>query len=337
MPSIISFGEALIDLYFESTPDKCIDPSSQIFQVGGSPANVAIAAARLNVSTAFVGKLGADHFGFTIKQLLDAEKINTHHITFTDQAKTAIAFVMFNPLDGSVVFHVWRDPGADQLINELDVPESVFQGARLFHFGSLSLTNENAIQATNKAIEFAKKYGLIISMDPNLRPDCFSEKSSVVEKVLNFIPSCTILKVNEQEAKLLSNSKTIETSASELQQQGPQIVVVTTEAKGCYFQTSKTKGWIAGFETDSKDAFGAGDAFMGGFLASLLQNGYSIETSLTDEALHHSLVYANAVAALAVSKVGTTASYPYEHDVNVYLEKTIKLDNVLKERVKQWQ
>jgi len=337
MSAIISFGEALIDLYLESTSEKCINPSSQILQVGGSPANVAIAAARLNAPTTFIGKLGSDHFGFTIKKLLETEKIITQHIAFTDQSKTAVAFVMFNPLDGSTAFHVWRDPGADQLITEQDVPEFAFQNARLFHFGSLSLTNDNAIKATTKAIGFAKKYGLVISMDPNLRPDCFSGKSSIVEKVLTVIPDCTVLKLNEQEAKLLSGSETVETSASLLQKQGPEIVIVTAGEKGCYFQNTTTNGWIAGFKIESKDTLGAGDAFMGGLLAHLLRNGFSKDTSLSNEELHHSLVYANTVAALSVSKVGTTTSFPYEHEVDSYLEGITKSSKVLKERVKQWQ
>ena len=94
--------------------------------------------------------------------------INVTGLRKDDKVHTTLALVHTYP-DGDRDFSFYRDPGADMMLTEEEVPEELIKGTRIFHFGTLSMTHEGVRNATKKALRAAKEAGAVISFDPNLR------------------------------------------------------------------------------------------------------------------------------------------------------------------------
>lgn len=166
MFDVTALGELLIDF----TPAGISEQGNVCFErnPGGAPANVLACIARLGGKTAFIGKVGDDMFGHFLAHTLKDHNIDISGLKFANDAKTSLAFVQLNP-DGDRSFSFYRNPGADTKLLPTEVEYNLIKNSRVFHFGSLSLTDEPSKSATLEALKFAKENGCIISYDPNLR------------------------------------------------------------------------------------------------------------------------------------------------------------------------
>ena len=146
-------GELLIDF----TPAGNSKRGNPLFErnAGGAVANVAAAVSRLGKKSAFIGKVGKDAFGSYLKDVLSENGVDVSGLRMTDEAFTTLAFVHLNNL-GDRSFSFARKPGADTLLSPEEVDASLLESTRIFHFGSLSLTDEPARDATLSAVRTAK-------------------------------------------------------------------------------------------------------------------------------------------------------------------------------------
>lgn len=203
MPTVITLGEMLIDLISTKSGESGDSPGFYKCP-GGAPANVAVGVSRLGVKSGFIGKLGDDEFGYFLKNVLEANKVDTSNLLFTKEAQTAIAFVSLTA-EGERDFLFYRKPCADKLLSPQEINEYYISSARILHFGSLSLAAEPAMSATFKAIEYAKQHGLIISMDPNIRLSLWDSKERARNIILQATTQCNLLKLSKEEARFLSD------------------------------------------------------------------------------------------------------------------------------------
>ena len=166
---VVALGELLIDF----TENGISGQSNPLFEAnpGGAPCNVLAMLCSLGRRCAFVGKVGDDLFGRQLEAAAAEVGIDTGALILDRAAHTTLAFVKTFP-NGDRDFSFYRDPGADMLLRTDELPEELIRGARIFHFGTLSMTHPGVREATRRAVALAKEGGALISFDPNLRPPC---------------------------------------------------------------------------------------------------------------------------------------------------------------------
>ena len=258
---------------------------------GGAPANFAVGVQRLGLSSGVITKVGDDFFGrFLIKSLKD-KQIDISQIKITNEYKTALAFVGLDETK-SPSFSFYRSPCADIMLNEKEIDEEYIKSSKFLMCGTVSLADEPSRSAIFKAIEFAKKHGLLVACDPNLREDLwhFKDPREHLFKVLKntdiFLPSIT-------EAEFITGEKG-EKAFEAILELGPSIIGVTRGAEGSTILTKDERFSAPSYKVKVVDTTGAGDAWAAGIITGLL-------TSMSLTEIPH---FANAVSALKITRKG---------------------------------
>ena len=166
MYDVVALGELLID--FASLETDAAGYPTMKANPGGAPGNFLAALNAYGAKTAFLGKVGDDAFGHSLVGTMHAAGIETGGICIDPDVFTTLAFVTFDA-QGDRSFSFARKPGADTQLKWEDVKLELIDKAKVFHFGTLSLTDEPVRTTTRKCIAYAKEQGKLITYDPNLR------------------------------------------------------------------------------------------------------------------------------------------------------------------------
>lgn len=313
MFDITALGELLIDF----TPFAALDGTKGVFErnPGGAPANVLVASKRLGCSAAFIGMVGNDQFGMFLKDILDKCGVCTRGLRLTDKAKTTLAFVHLNEA-GDRSFSFYRDSGADIMLTAQDVDYELIGNSRIFHFGSLSMTDEPCRSATLSALKYAKKKHIIISYDPNLRPSLWRSLEEAKSAIMEGLGYADILKVSEEELEFISGTADLEKGTELLYRAGVGAVFVTMGEKGCFYRYKGGFGAVDGFKVNTVDTTGAGDAFLGAVLYKILKLGWKNINRIDAAGFEAILRFANAAGALTTTKKGAIPAMPDINEVS---------------------
>lgn len=301
MFDVVALGELLIDFTPKSLPGE----EEFYFQKnpGGAPANVLTALSKQGKKTAFIGKVGDDSFGNYLKGILIENGISTSGLICSDTASTTLAFVELNA-QGDRHFTFCRKPGADMMLEEGELNLELIDQAKIFHFGSLSMTHEPARSATLKALSYAREGGKVISYDPNLRLSLWPDETTARSLILAAMPYADIVKVSEEELHFLTGITDVNTGAQQLAESyNLTLLCVTMGEKGCYYRAGNKTGHAPAYPVQVVDTTGAGDAFMGGLLSWLVDSGLSA-SQLGAEELKDMMRYSTASGSLATTKRG---------------------------------
>lgn len=152
----------------------------------------------MGLKTSFVGCVRKDQFGIFLKELLNRCNIDDTYLKVDDQLNTTLAFVHLQE-NGDRDFSFYRNPGADQMITEEDMETVDFNGVKVFHFGSLSLTDEPSRSATLMGIKRAKEKGCYISYDPNYRSPLWPNPEVAKQQMVSVMDRVDILKISDEE------------------------------------------------------------------------------------------------------------------------------------------
>ena len=314
---ITTFGEILIDFTWQGVNEDGQTLFAQ--NPGGAPANVAVAVAKLGGHTAFIGKAGKDMQGEFLKSVLEKENVETEGMLLDEKYFTTLAFVNIDE-NGERTFSFARKPGADTQLKKEELDQTLISGCRIFHFGSLSLTDEPAESATIEAVKMAKAAGVLISYDPNYRPSLWKSKEYAVKKMRSVIELVDVMKVSDEESTLLTEAKSYEQAADQLLAMGPKLVAITLGEQGVLMATKSRKEIIKAFQTNAVDTTGAGDSFWGGVLCSILSINKPVEKMEWEE-IRKCAVLGNAVAGLCVQKRGGIPAIPTKEAVFEFMQK----------------
>lgn len=307
MIDVVALGELLIDF-------TCIAADSEGYPTmaahpGGAPANFLAALSKFGAKTALLGKVGADAFGKLLLNTLQNAGIETRGMVSTDRAFTTLAFVTLDA-QGDREFSFARKPGADTCLEFGEIDLSLMDEAKVFHFGTLSLTHEPARSATCRAVEYAKSRGKLISYDPNLRRPLWSSMEVCREQLLWGLSQADVVKISDEEVDFLFGMGPEKGAAHILQSYGVKLVFVTCGAGGCYFRNAVAAGHVPALSgVHATDTTGAGDIFGGSALWKLLQLGQAPDT-LNEEQLREVVRFACTAAGLSVTKPGGISSVP---------------------------
>lgn len=306
MTDILSIGEILIDLTQtgseHSIPQYAANP-------GGAPANVAVAAAKMGASAAFIGKVGQDAFGALLRRTLIDNGVSDTGLFETAYAPTTLAVVSVDG-KGERSFSFYRDNSADTLLTETEALSVLSECPKVLHFGSVSLTVDPSRSATLSAVQTAKKLGAIISYDPNYRPSLWPDESTATRWMKAPLELVDILKVSDEELPLLAGTPDLKAGSQTLLEAGAKLVLVTMGDNGVFYRTKSGTGHVPAVPTQVADTNGAGDTFFGAVLSRLSLRGAHLLDRLTTQELEHILVFANRAASLTCSRSGAIPAMP---------------------------
>lgn len=313
---IVALGEILIDFTCQGRDENGQNVFVQ--NPGGAPANVVVSASRLGAKTAFLGKAGKDMHGEFLKSVLNRENVNTQGMILDEEHFTTLAFVNIQK-SGERTFSFARKPGADTQIRIDEIDHNILDNTRIFHVGSLSLTNQPSRETTFYAVKRARINGSIISYDPNYRKSLWKSEDIAIKYMRSLIPYVDIMKLSDEETELLTGYKDIEKAAKALYAQGIKVAAITLGSRGVYAYCKDGGIRVDGLKSMTIDTNGAGDSFWGGFLYQLHKCGKRPEKLGVDE-LKGYLHFGNATASLCVEKRGAIPAMPYRTEVEQRLK-----------------
>lgn len=305
---IVCFGEMLIDFVPTISGLSLAEAPAFKKAAGGAPANVAVGVARLGGSSAFIGKVGEDEFGYMLADILKENNVNNEGMRFDPGARTALAFVTLRN-DGEREFMFYRNPSADMLLEEKELDLDIIRKAKILHYGSISLITEPCKSTHIAAAKAAKDAGVLLSYDPNLRLPLWPSAESARDGILSIWNIADIIKISEEEISFLTKGEDPYDDAvvRKLFHPNLKLLLVTEGPHGCRYYSKEFNGSVSGLKVDAVDTTGAGDAFVAGIL-SQLANDISL---LQDEGrLREALKFANACGALTVTERGAIPALP---------------------------
>ena len=316
MPDIMSIGEMLVD--FTAVQDVKGGESGRSADIyykqnpGGAPANVAVMASKLGVSSGFIGKLGMDMFGKYLRDTLSAEGVDTKGLILDKDFSTTLAFVGKSS-EGERDFVFYRK-------NSAEVNLKLIDSCKLLHFGALLLTSEPSKSAVINTVEYAKQQGKIISYDPNWRERLWESKEAAVKAMRSVLMYVDVIKVSEAELQIITDCANLLPAIAKLLNDGVKVVCITQGAKGCIVATRHGIERLPTFKVETVDTLGAGDSFFGAFLSRLVISGKSMDEIEMDD-LREFAMYANACGALSSTKVGAIPAMPTHEEILALMEK----------------
>ena len=300
MYDVIALGELLID--FASKSVDAAGYPTMAANPGGAPGNFLAALNAYGKKTAFLGKVGDDAFGHLLLGTLNRAGIETKGIIVDPTVFTTLAFVTFDET-GDRSFSFARKPGADTQLAWEEVDKTMIDEAKVFHFGTLSLTGEPARTTTQKAVAYAKSQGKLITCDPNLRKPLWATMEEAREQILWSLQQADVVKISDDEVDFLWGCSPEEGADKLLKEYGVSLAMVTLGPKGCYLKTANAVCTAPGPKVSPIDTTGAGDIFGGSAVSRLLDLGKDI-ADLTEADLAFIGRFATTAASLSTEFAG---------------------------------
>ena len=311
MYDVIALGELLID--FASQSADAAGYPTMAANPGGAPGNFLAALNAYGKKTAFLGKVGDDAFGHLLLGTMNRAGIETKGILVDPTVFTTLAFVTFDET-GDRSFSFARKPGADTQLTWEEVDKTMIDEAKVFHFGTLSLTNEPARTTTQKAVAYARAQGKLITCDPNLRKPLWATMEEAKAQILWSLQQADVVKISDDEVEFLWGCTPEEGADKLLKEYGVSLAMVTLGPKGCLMKTAHAECSVSGPKVSPIDTTGAGDIFGGSAVSRLLDLGKEI-AELTAEDLAFIGSFATTAASLSTEFVGGIPSIQAEQTV----------------------
>ena len=313
---VAALGELLIDF----TQNGRSEQGNLLFEAnpGGAPANVLAMLRKLGKRCAFLGKVGRDGFGDLLARTVEEAGVDLRGLRRDEQIHTTLAVVQTLP-GGDRDFSFYRRPGADILLKPEELDRELLADCRIFHFGSLSLTDEPCRSATIEALQLAKAAGALISFDPNLRPPLWDDLEDARTWIAWGLERCDILKIADNELLFMTGEEDFDRGAAILQKRFPNIRLlnVTAGAEGSHSYYGDLRVFVPACKRGGViETTSAGDTFCACVLNYALEHGLE---GLDEAALEEMLRFANTAAYLVTTKKGAIRSMPEKEQVEALL------------------
>lgn len=322
MYDVVALGELLIDFIQNGNSSN----GNPVFEAnpGGAPCNVLSMLTGLGYKTAFIGKVGDDYFGKMLGNTIKRIGISDKGLIYDKEVNTTLAIV-HTMEDGDRDFSFYRKPGADIMLDEKDVCKELIENCRIFHFGSLSLTDEPAATATKAAVTYAKQMGRWISFDPNLRKTLWNDLEHAKTAIWYGIQECDILKIADDEIEWLTGTNDYDQGVRIIRKQSKaKMINVTFGKKGSISYYCNEKVFGKPFLSKATvDTTGAGDTFCANVLGFVLDHGLD---NLGKKQLEQMLLFANAAASIVTTRKGAICSMPKKEEILFHAERTDSID-----------
>lgn len=314
---VVALGELLIDF----TENGISEQGNPVLEAnpGGAPCNVLAMLNKLGKKSAFIGKVGHDMFGNQLKRAIEEVGIDSKGLIMDNDVHTTLAFV-HTMEDGDRDFSFYRKLGADMMLSKADVDFEIINDSKIFHFGSLSMTDSVCREATMAALATAKEAGAFITFDPNLREPLWDSLDLAKEQIAYGMDKCDMLKISDNEIRWFTGIQDYDEAIDYLKEKYPNIklILLSLGKDGSRAYTkSQTATANAFVRSDTVETTGAGDTFCAcviNFVVECLDKGIQID-SLEEKDLYEMLRFANAAASLITTKKGALRVMPTRTEV----------------------
>lgn len=317
---VAALGELLIDF----TQNGLSAQGNPLFEAnpGGAPCNVLAMLAKLGHKTAFIGKVGDDYFGKQLKDAIQEMGIDSEYL-FTDKEVHTTLAIVHTLAGGDRDFSFYRNPGADMMLAESEVPMELIRNSKIFHFGTLSMTHEGVRRATKRAVSEAKESGAIISFDPNLRPPLWQSLETAREQTAYGLAQCDVLKISDNELQWYTGETDFDAGIQCLKKEyNIPLILLSMGGEGsrAYYRDLRVEASPFLQET-TIETTGAGDTFGACCLHFVLEHGLD---NFEEESLREMLVYANAAASIITTRKGALRVMPSMAEVEHLIQNMQK-------------
>lgn len=312
---VVALGELLIDF----TQNGLSAQGNPLLEAnpGGAPCNVLALLSKLGHKTAFLGKVGQDGFGDQLADALTEVGIDTRGLRRDPVVHTTLAVVHTHP-DGDREFSFYRNPGADMNLRTEELDRELLADTTIFHFGSLSMTDEPCRSASREAIALAEASGALLSFDPNLREPLWHSLDDAKEQILYGMAHCQILKISDNEIQWLSGREDYDEGIAWLRSQfNIPLILLSLGKDGSRAYCGDVRVEVpAHLMPNTIETTGAGDTFFGGVLHYILEHGWH---PYSETELNEMLAFANAGAALITTRKGALRVMPERSEIEKLL------------------
>lgn len=308
---VTALGELLVDF----TENGISAQGNTLLEAnpGGAPCNVLAMLKNLGKKTAFIGKIGNDALGKMLKKTVKDQGICIDNLVEDEEIHTTLAFV-HSDKDGDRSFSFYRNPGADLMLQWEEINVDFLVNTKIFHFGTLSMTEEEIKNVTKKAVQKAKENGVLISFDPNFRPPLWKDMEDARQQMWYGIGQCDILKISDDEILFLTGTKDIDEGIARIREKSHAKLICATMGKNgskVYYK-GKTVFGRPFLWKDTIETTGAGDTFMACVLNTVLEKGLE---QLTQESLTEMLLFANAASSIITTRKGALKVMPQRQEI----------------------
>ncbi len=308
---VVAMGELLIDFTMNGKSEQ----GNPLFEAnpGGAPCNVLAILKKYGKETGFIGKVGSDQFGQMLKGTLEEVGIDTAGLVMDAGYNTTLAFV-HTAEDGDRTFSFYRKPGADMMLAEGEINYEMIDNTKIFHFGTLSMTDNPAREATKAAVAYAKAHGKLISFDPNLRPPLWGNLEDAKEAMDYGFKIADIVKIADNEIEFMTGKSDMSEAIDAFTAKYDiKLLLVTLGKDGSVAIYNKERVFVPGFiQENTIETTGAGDTFGGSVLAYVCEHGIE---NLTKENLTQMLTLANVGASLITTRKGALRVMPQMSEI----------------------
>ncbi|WP_439594813.1 sugar kinase [Falsiroseomonas sp.] len=305
MPDILCLGEPMLE--YNQQPIGPDGRSLYLEGHGGDTSNAAIAAARSGADAGIIARMGDDRPAQSFSELWAMEGVDTATVQTDPEAPTGIYFVTHGPQGHDFTFY--RKGSAASRMRVQDVPEEAIRGARILHLSGISLgISETACDAGFHAIQLARKAGVTVSFDTNLRLRLWPLRRASA-CIHTAVGMSDLVFPSLDDARLLTGLKEPDAIADFYLRLCP-MVLLKLGAEGLLVATREARARIPGFAVQAVDATGAGDTLAGAFMAR----------AVAGDDVWQAARYANAAAALSTTGYGAVAPIPTAAEVHAFLE-----------------
>ncbi len=314
---VVALGELLIDF----TNNGMSEQGNPMFEAnpGGAPCNVLSMLQNLGNNTAFIGKVGDDFFGHMLKERVEKQGISTEALLMDSDVHTTLAFVNKLP-NGDRDFSFYRKPGADMMLNTSDITaaESIINDTAIFHFGTLSMTDESCRRATELAVTDAKDAGAIITFDPNYREPLWETADDAIKAMYFGFSMCDVFNIAAAATEIYTGLDDVEEGARLIKEQFDiPLVFATLGPDGSMALYKDRVVKKDGYRNpDTIETTGAGDTFCACAIDFVRRHGLD---NLTDEDLKDCLTFANTAASIITTRRGALSVMPTKEEVETFL------------------
>ncbi|MEX2124117.1 MAG: 5-dehydro-2-deoxygluconokinase [Woeseia sp.] len=325
---VICLGRAAVDLYGQQVGGRLEDMQSFAKYLGGSSGNLAAGLARLGRKSAMLTRVGDEPMGRFVREQLAREGVDTSHVKTDPSRLTALVILGIGSADD--IPHIFfRERCADMGLCEDDFDEGFIASARMLAITGTHLSTETTRAAVGKAIAAARKNGTRVVLDIDYRPvlwglgsagegaSRFAESKTITALLQRLLPDCDLIVGTEEEIHIGGGSTDTLEALNAIRELSDATIVLKRGAMGCaIFESGRIDALDAGIAVTGVDVevfntVGAGDAWLAGFLAGVLD----------DSTLGESAALGNACGALVVSRHGCTPAMPSRIELDAWLSR----------------
>jgi 5-dehydro-2-deoxygluconokinase len=309
---VVAIGRSGVDVYPLQTGVGLEDVETFGKFLGGSAANVAVAAARLGNRVALISGVGADPFGKFVKGELARLGVDNRLVTVHGEYPTPVTFCEIFPPDHFPLYFYRKPSAPDLQITADDLDLDTVRSARLYWSTVTGLSEEPSRSAHFAAWEARGERAPLTVLDLDYRPMFWDSPAAATEQVQRALSHVTVAVGNREECEIAVGESNPRKAAEALLDLGVELAIVKQGPRGVLGKTRHSSVTVAPNDVDVVNGLGAGDSFGGSLIHGLLR-GWPMEKTLR---------YANAAGAIVASRLECSTAMPTAGEVAALAEQT---------------